>query len=96
LRPLAVLIAIVFGSAAAISFGLIATLVVLFVLRTKYPEFSHELVPLLLSSGIFLLILASSGASLYATLKSLRWRGLAMAAMCLIVIGAGLYLWPRP
>jgi len=95
LRPLAVLIAIIFGSAAAISFGLLATLIVLFVLKDKYPQFSGELLPLLLSSGIFLLILVSSGASLYSTLKSLRWRGLALAAMCLIVLGAGLYYWPE-
>ena len=95
MRPLAVLIAIVFGSATAISFGLLATLIVLFVLKDKYPQFGAELLPLLLSSGVFLLIVAASGASLYSTLKASRWQGLAHAAMCLIVLGAGLYLWPR-
>ena len=95
MRPLAVLIAIVFGSATAITFGLLATLIVLFILKDKYPQFAAELLPLLLISGIFLLIVASSGASLYSTLTARRWRGFAQAAMCLIVLGAGVYLWPR-
>lgn len=95
MRPAAVLIAIVFGSSAAISFGLVATLFVLFVLQGKYPQFSGELVPLMKSSGWFLLLLAASGASLYSTLKELRWRRAALATMCLILLGSGLYFWPQ-
>jgi hypothetical protein len=94
LRPLAVLIAIVFGSTAAISFGLVATLIVLFILKDNHPEFAGELKPLMFNSGLFLLLLAASGASLYANLKSLPWRGLAFGAMCLILIGTGFFLWP--
>ncbi len=95
MRPAAVLIAIVFGSSAAISFGLVATVIVLFVLKGKYPEYGGELVPLMKSSSWFLLLLAASGASLYSTLKELRWRRAAVAAMCLILLGSGLYFWPR-
>ncbi len=95
MRPFSVLIAIIFGSTAAISFGLLATLIVLFVLQGKYPEFSGELAPLAVSSAIFVLLLGASGASLYATLRSLKWRGLALGAMCLIFMGALAYYWPE-
>jgi hypothetical protein len=95
LRPLAVLIAIVFGSSAAISFGLLSTLIVFIVLRNKHPEFAAELPQLLLSSVVVLVMTGSAGASLYSTLRSLRWRGLALVAMCLIILGGGVLLWPR-
>ncbi len=94
MRPLAVLIAIVFGSAAAISFGLLSTLIVFVVLRSKHPEVAAELPQLLLSSAVVLVMTASAGASLYSTLKSLRWRGVALGAMCLIIMGGGWILWP--
>ena len=58
MRPLAVLIAIVFGSAAAISFGLLSTLIVFVVLRNKHPEVAAELPQLLLSSAVVLVIVA--------------------------------------
>ncbi len=96
MRPLAVLIAIVFGSTAAISFGLVATLIVLFILKDNHPEFGGELKPLMLNSGLFLVLLAASGASLYANLKTLHWRWLAFGAMCLVLVGTGFLLWPQP
>lgn len=96
MRPLAVLIAIVFGSTAAISFGLIATLIVLSILQGRHPEFGSELKPLILNSGLFVLLLVASGASLYANLRSLPWKWLPFGAMCLILIGTGWFLWsPR-
>jgi len=90
-RPLAVLIAIVFGSSAAISFGLLSTLIVFFFLRNKHAEIATELPQLLLSSAVVLVMTASAGASLYSS----RWRGLAFGAMCLIMLGGGLILWPQ-
>ncbi len=95
MRPLAVLIAIVFGSSAAISFGLLSTLIVFFFLRNKHAEIATELPQLLLSSAVVLVMTASAGASLYSSLRSLRWRGLAFGAMCLIMLGGGLILWPQ-
>lgn len=95
MRPAAVLIAIIFGSAAAISFGLVATVIVLFALKGRYPEYGSELAPLMKGSGWFLLLLASSGASLYGLLKARPWRGWAIGSMCLIMLVAGAYFWPR-
>lgn len=96
MRPLAVLVAIIFGSSAAISFGLVATLIVLSILQGKYPHFSSELPALLRNSALFILLTGVSGASLYALLKSRPWRWATMSAMCLILIGLWLVFWPEP
>lgn len=95
MRPLAVLIAIVFGSLAAITFGLLSTLVVFFFLRNRHPEFAAELPQLFTSSLVVLAMAAAAGASLYSTLRLLKWRVAAMVAMCLIILGGGLIIWPR-
>ena len=96
MRPLAVLIAILFGSLAAISFGLFSTLIVFFFLKGEHPEFAVELPQLLLSSVIVLVMAAAAGTSLYANLKTLPWRTPAFAAMCLIILVGGRILWPAP
>jgi cytochrome bd-type quinol oxidase subunit 2 len=95
LRPLAVLIAIVFGSLAAMTFGLLSTLIVFFFLKDEHPEFAAELPQLFVASMVVLAMAAAAGASLYSTLRSLKWRGVAMVAMCLIILGGGLIIWPR-
>jgi hypothetical protein len=95
MRPLAVLNAIVFGSATAISFGLCGVLVIFLVLKGQYPEMRGEFPSLLKSSAVFLLLAGVSGASLFAALKELRWRWLAQAAMWLIIAGITTLYWPR-
>ena len=49
MRPFTVLIGIVMGSAASITFGLFAVLVVFALLAGRHPDLSHELPQLLLS-----------------------------------------------
>lgn len=95
MRPLAVLTAIVFGSAAAMSFGLLATLVVFAVLQGEHPEFSNEFGPLARSSAAFILLLIASGAALYAALKNKPWSWMVQAAMWLTLILLGTAYWPR-
>jgi hypothetical protein len=94
-RPLAVLNAIVFGSAAAITFGLTAVLIIYLVLKGRHPQLATEFGPLLRSSGQFAVLALASGASLYATLKGLRWRWIAQAAMWFTVAGIASLYWPR-
>lgn len=94
MRPLAVLTALVFGSAAAISFGLTATAVVFYVLSGEEPRLAEELPPLLRSCGWFLGLAGISGACLYATLKGLRWRWAGQAAMWLFLAAIGWVYWP--
>ena len=93
--PLAVLTAIVFGSAAAISFGLTATLVVFAVLQGEQPQLAHELVPLLRSCLWFVALAAVSGAALYSALKQRTWSNWAQGAMWCAIGVVGLVYWPR-
>ena len=95
MRPIAVLNASVFGSAAAISFGLCGVLVIFLVLKGQYPEMRGEFPSLLKSSAVFLLLSGVSGASLFSALKELRWRWVAQAAMWLMIAGIATLYWPR-
>jgi len=95
MRPLTVLNAIIFGSAAAITFGLTAVIVIYLFLKGKHPELASEFVPLLRSSAQFALLSAVSGLSLLAMLKTLRWRWIAQTAMWFTAVGIGLLYWPR-
>lgn len=95
MRPLAVLNAIVFGSAAAITFGLGGVLVIFLVLKGAHPEMHAEFPALLRSSGVFALLACVSGMSLLAVLKGLKWRWFAQIAMWLVVLGIGTLYWPR-
>jgi hypothetical protein len=95
MRPLAVLNAIVFGSAAAITFGLGGVLVIFLILQGQYPQMRAEFPVLIRSSGLFALLAAVSGASLLGTLKGRPWRWVAHAAMWLVVVGIAAIYWPR-
>jgi hypothetical protein len=95
MRPLAVLNAIIFGSATAITFGLAGVVVIFLVLKGSNPEMSGEFPTLLRSSAIFAVLAAVSGASLLALLKTLKWRWLAQGAMWTVVAGIALLYWPR-
>lgn len=95
MRPLTVLNAIIFGSAAAITFGLTAVIIIYLVLKGRHPELATEFVPLLKSSAQFALLAAVSGASLLAMLKELQWRWIAQTAMWFTTVAIGLLYWPR-
>ena len=91
MRPLAVLNAILFGSAVAIAFGLGGVTVVFLILRGRHPEMGAELPALLQSGLLFAGLAAVSGASLFAMLKGLRWRWLVQGAMWLLVAGMAIF-----
>lgn len=91
MRPLAALNAILFGSAAAIAFGLVGVTVIFLVLKGRYPEMGAEF-PILWRSGLLFIALAAvSGASLFAMLKELPWRWFAQAAMWLFIAGIAVF-----
>jgi hypothetical protein len=94
-RPFAVLNAILFGSAAAITFGLGGVIVIFLVLRGRHPEMLSEFASLLRSGAVFALMAAASGTSLYATLKQLKRRHTAQAAMWLCLAALVALYWPR-
>lgn len=95
MRPLAVLTAIVLGSAAAIAFGLSASLIVFLILKGRYPQFVVELPILLRYSAVFIGLAAVAGVALYGWQKNLAWRWLAQGAMWLSVLLTGWYSWPK-
>lgn len=95
MRPLAVLNAILFGSATAITFGLCAVLFIYLVLQGRHPQLAAEFGPLLRSSGLFAALTIVSGLSLFATLKGLTWRWLAQLAMWVTVAATVLLYWPQ-
>ena len=61
MRPFTVLIGIVMGSAASITFGLAAVLIVFCILAGKHPELSREMPRLVLSLAAFVVLTAASG-----------------------------------
>jgi hypothetical protein len=95
MRPLAVLNAIVFGSAAAITFGLLGVVVIFLVLKGSNPAMNDEFPALLRSSVAFAVLAAVSGTSLWGTLKRLTWRWWAQAAMWAAVAGIAVLYWPE-
>jgi hypothetical protein len=95
MRPLAVLNAIVFGSATAITFGLLGVVVIFLVLKGSNPVMHNEFPALLRSSVAFAVLAAISGTSLWGQLKALTWRWWAQAAMWAAVGGIALLYWPE-
>lgn len=95
MRPLAVLNAIIFGSAAAITFGLLGVVVIFLVLKGSNPALNSEFPALLRSSAVFAVLAAVSGASLLGLLKTQTWRWWAQGAMWMAVAGIALLYWPE-
>ncbi|HEY6643761.1 hypothetical protein [Povalibacter sp.] len=94
MRPLAALNAILFGSAAAITFGLCGVLVIYLVLQGRHPQLATEFAPLLRSSGMFAALSVVSGLALYSSLKELNWRWLAQVAMWIGLAVTVSFYWP--
>jgi hypothetical protein len=95
MRPFTVLIGIVLGSAASISFGLGSVLIVFLILAGKHPDLSAELPQLLLSLLAFGLLTAVSAGSFVGQAKGRSWRGWAHAATLVTLAGVVLLYWPR-
>jgi hypothetical protein len=95
MRPFTVLIGIVLGSAASITFGLGAVLVVFFVLLGEHPDLSREMPQLARSLVAFAILTAASAWSFLGQAQLRPWRGWAHLAtgvsLCIVVL---LY-WPR-
>ncbi|HLZ99429.1 MAG TPA: hypothetical protein VKP66_15955 [Steroidobacteraceae bacterium] len=95
MRPFTVLIGIVMGSAASITFGLFTVAVVFVLLAGSHPDLSHELPQLLLSLGAFALLTAASAGSFVGLVKGRSWRGWAHTATVICLATVVLLYWPR-
>jgi hypothetical protein len=95
MRPLAVLIAIVTGSAVSLAVGLLLTGIVLLFMPAHTDRFVAEKGPLLQAILLFTLLSGASGAALYGELKTRQWRFGAIAAMVAMLGVAVWTYWPR-
>ena len=95
MRPLTVLIGILMGSAASITFGMAAVLIVFVLLAGRHPELSHELPQVVLSLAAFGVLTAASAGSFVGQAKGRSWRGWAHAGTALCLIAVVMLYWPR-
>ncbi len=95
MRPFTVLIGIVLGSAASITFGLGAVLIVFCVLAGRHPDLTRELPRLSLSLLAFALLTAASAGSFFGQVKARRWRAFAHLATAATLSAVILLYWPR-
>jgi hypothetical protein len=95
-RPSVVVLGFILGSAAAITFALVGTTVVFVVLRSEYPQLEGELVPLLISGGLFGLLTIAAGSSFYGEIKQREWRrGAWLMLFVVLAVVAVYHAWPR-
>jgi hypothetical protein len=95
MRPFTVLIGIVLGSSASITFSLVAVLIVFGALAGEHPELRRELPRLALSLLAFGALTAASAGSFLSQLKRLRWRGWAHFGTIAVLGAIVLWYWPR-
>ena len=94
MRPFTVLIGIVLGSAASITFGLGSVLIVFGVLAGQHPELLRELPQLLWNLIAFGILTAASAGSFLGQVKLRPWRPWAHLATA-ASLGAVVWLyWP--
>jgi hypothetical protein len=85
LGPLAILTAIVTGSAVAIEFGLASVWIIFWLLRAESDEVASELGRMGWYCLAFMVLSAASGAAMYSMMKGLSWRWRAQATMWSLV-----------
>ena len=95
MRPFTVLIGIILGSAASITFGLGTVLIVFLVLGPQHPELPRELPRVAGSMAAFAILTAASAGSFLGQVKLRPWRGWAHLATGICLCGVILLYWPR-
>jgi hypothetical protein len=95
MRPLAMLIGIVMGSAVSMALGLAMTLAVFLMLPDQASRVDEEMWPLARTFASMLVLAAISAASFYGELRDRHWRWLAHAGLVLALAGVVWLYWPR-
>jgi hypothetical protein len=95
MRPFTVLIGIILGSAASITFGLGTVLIVFGVLAGKHPDLLRELPRLVQSLLAFAALTAASAGSFLGQAKRRPWRGWVHAATLTCLCAVVWLYWPR-
>ena len=96
MRPLAVLIGIIMGSAFALFAGLALTwITLLFVPKDEAGELFGEQNTLVIAISVFAMVSLVSGVSFYGQLRERRWRLAAHAATMPSLCAAVWLYWPK-
>ncbi len=95
MRPFTVLIGILLGSAASITFGLAAVLVDFAILAPRHPELALEFRHLLTSLLAFAILTAASAGSFSGQVRERPWRFWAHTATVACITVIALLYWPR-
>ncbi len=94
MRPFTVLIGIVMGSAASITFGLGTVLIIFCILAGRHPELTQELPQLVKSLLTFAVLTAASAGSFVGQANGRSWRLWAHAVSIVCLAGVVLVYWP--
>lgn len=94
MRPLAVLLGIVMGSAVALFGGLLLTFLVFLLLPEFQEELAAEFMPLLEAIAWAGLLAAASVTGFVGEVRQRAWRLAAQAATVAAVVGMGWRYWP--
>jgi hypothetical protein len=94
MRPLAVLLGIVMGSAVALLSGLVMTLLVFVLLSEFRDRLAGEFGPLLGAVAWAALLTAVSAAAFVGELRSRSWRRPAQVLTLIVLLGVGWRYWP--
>ncbi|MBX5459997.1 MAG: hypothetical protein IRZ28_02805 [Steroidobacteraceae bacterium] len=95
MKPLAVLIGIVMGSAVSLAVGLLLTWVVFLFMPEHADRLAGEREPLLQAIALFTLLAVAAASSFYGEIRERRWRLPAHVAM-LLMLGLAVWVyWPR-
>ena len=95
MRPLAALLAILTGSALALTLGLLLTWITILFLSAEQARFAPEHAALLKAIGVFGVFSGVSGASLYGEMRERSWRILAHATTLVTFAVAVWVYWPK-
>jgi hypothetical protein len=95
MRPFTVLIGIVLGTAASITFSLGAVLIVFGVLAGRHPDLSRELPKLVASLLAFAVLTAASAGSFLGQARGRSWRPWAHVATLAALSAIVFLYWPH-
>ena len=95
MKPLAVLIGIVMGSAVSLAVGLGMTMIVILLIPEHADRLAAEKAPLLKAILLFTLLSAAAAASFYGEIRTRRWRFPAHLMMVGVLAAAFWMYWPR-
>jgi multisubunit Na+/H+ antiporter MnhF subunit len=95
MKPLAVLIGIVMGSAVSLAVGLLMTMIVILLIPEHADRLAAEKAPLVKAILLFTLLSAAAAASFYGEIRTRHWRFPAHAAMVTVFAATVWMYWPR-